>query len=251
KLKEPLVLLEQRVFRLGQNLHQRRFVQVVHDARNGQAADKFRYQTVANQIPGLDLFEQLRVATLCSRWRRVGVKAESPRARALFNDFFQANESSAADKQNIGRIHGRKFLVRMLAAALRRNVGDRAFQNLQQSLLDTFARNIASDRRVLVFLGDLVDFVDVDDALLRLLHVAIGGLQQFQNNIFNVLAYVTRFRQGGRINDGEGYVQHARKSLRQECLAGAGWADQQNVGLAQLDVARLLVQKNPFVMVID
>ena len=44
------------------------------------------------------------------------------------------------------------------------------------------------------FLADLVDFVDIDDALLRLGHVAIGGLQQLQNDVLDVLADVARLR---------------------------------------------------------
>ena len=59
---------------------------------------------------------------------------------------------------------GGEFLVRMLASALRRNVGDRAFEDLQQRLLHAFAGDVARDRRVLVLAADLVDFVDVDDA---------------------------------------------------------------------------------------
>ena len=56
------------------------------------------------------------------------------------------------------------FLLRMLAAALRRNVADGAFENLQQRLLHAFAGNIARDRNVLRLAGDLVDLVDVNDA---------------------------------------------------------------------------------------
>src|SRR5262249_18016186 len=57
KFKEALVLLEQRVFRLGQNLHESGLVEVVHHARDRQAADKFRDQAIADQVARLDLFE--------------------------------------------------------------------------------------------------------------------------------------------------------------------------------------------------
>ena len=47
------------------------------------------------------------------------------------NDFFQANESAAADEQNVAGIHRCKFLMRMLASTLWRNIGNGSFQNLQ------------------------------------------------------------------------------------------------------------------------
>src|SRR3989337_138593 len=47
-----------------------------------------------------------------------------------------------------------------------RDVGDGAFENLEQRLLDPFPRHVARDRGVLVLAADFVDFVDVDDALL-------------------------------------------------------------------------------------
>ena len=71
--------------------------------------------------------------------------------------------------KNVGGIDRSEFLVRMLAATLRRNVGHGAFENLQQSLLHAFAGNIARDGRIFVLLGNLIDFVDIDDALLRFL----------------------------------------------------------------------------------
>ena len=47
------------------------------------------------------------------------------------------------------------------------------------------------------------------------------------------------------------HVQHARQRLGHQRLAGAGGSDQQNVGLGEFDVARLLVQEDAFVVVVD
>src|SRR5450432_2941368 len=106
------------------------------------------------------------------------MKAERAAAGALFNYFLKPDESAATDEENVGGVDGSKFLVRMLAAALWWNVGDGALQNFEQGLLHAFAADVAGDRRVFVLLGDLVDFVDIDDALLSFLHVAVGGLQK-------------------------------------------------------------------------
>ena len=60
------------------------------------------------------------------------------------------------------RVHLDVLLLGMLAAALRRHVGHRAFEHLQQGLLHAFARHVAGDRDVLAGLADLVDLVDVE-----------------------------------------------------------------------------------------
>ena len=159
----------------------------------------------------------------------------------LDNHFLQPDESAAADEQDVGGVHRREFLVRMLAAALRRNVGDRAFQDLQQRLLHAFARDIAGDGRILVLAADLVDFVDIDDALLAALHVPVGSLQQPQDDVLDVLADVAGFGQRGGVDDGEGHIQDARQGLRQQRLAGAGGTDQQNVGFGKLHFGAALL----------
>src|ERR1700688_3026942 len=122
------------------------------------------------------MLKQLGIAALRSRCRSIGMETQGAAAGALLNNFFQPDECATTDKENISRIDGREFLVRMLAATLRRNVGHRALENLEQSLLHAFAAHIAGDRRVLVLLSDLVDLVYIDDALLSLLHVAISSL---------------------------------------------------------------------------
>src|SRR5260370_36093213 len=101
----------------------------------------------------------------------------------------------------------------MFTTALWRNVGHGSFQNLQQRLLYSFARHIARDGRVFIFPANLVDLVDVDDSLLGTLHVAVGSLQEFQNDVLNVFTHVSGFCKRGGIDDSQGDAEHARKSL--------------------------------------
>jgi len=54
---------------------------------------------------------------------------------------------------------------------------------------------------------------------LRLLDVIFGGLQQLQNDVFDVLADIAGFGQCRRIRDSERNVENARQRLRQQCLA--------------------------------
>ena len=47
--------------------------------------------------------------------------------------------------------------------------------------------------------GDLVDFVDVDDAVLGQLQVVVGGVHQVPHQVFHVPAHVTRLAELGGV----------------------------------------------------
>ena len=96
--------------------------------------------------------------------------------------------------------------------------------------------DVPGDRRVVGLARDLVDLVDVDDARLGLLDVVVGGLDQLQQDVLDVLADIPGLRQGGRIGDRERHVQDPRQRLGQQRLAAAGGTEQQDVRLLQLDV---------------
>ena len=80
-----------------------------------------------------------------------------------------------------------------LAPALRRHRRDGAFHDLEQGLLHALARHVARDRRIVGFATDLVDFVDVDDAALGALDIVVGGLQQLEDDVLDVLADIAGF----------------------------------------------------------
>ena len=124
----------------------------------------------------------------------------------------------------------------MLSAALRRHAGDRAFDDLQKSLLHAFTGNVARDGHVLALSGDLVDLVDVNDAALRLFDVVIGVLNEFEENVLHVLSDVARLGQRGRIGRRERHVQDAREGAREQGLAAARRPEKQDIALFDLDV---------------
>ena len=154
ELKQPLILPHQRVLGLGQDFHQGLLIKVPEDADHREPAYEFRNQSVMDQV----LAEPAQ-ASQCRAARRRRVLLDASRlkshglaAHAAFNNFFQTYKRPTANEQNVRGIHGRAFLVRMLAPALRRNIGNRAFQNLQQRLLDAFARYVARDGGIFVLL---------------------------------------------------------------------------------------------------
>jgi hypothetical protein len=76
---------------------------------------------------------------------------------------------AAAHEQDVRSVDLQEFLLRVLAAALRRHRGDCALNDLEQRLLHALAGHVAGDRRIVGLAADLVDLVDVDDAALRAL----------------------------------------------------------------------------------
>ena len=170
----------------------------------------------------------------------VGAEADRVLADPLADDLLQPGERAAADEEDVRRVDREELLVRMLAPALRRHRGDRPLEDLQQRLLDALARHVARDRRVVRLARDLVDLVDVDDPGLGLLDVEVGGLDQLQQDVLDVLADVAGLGERGRVGDRERDVEDPRQRLREQRLAAAGRPEQQDVRLLQLDVAVLV-----------
>ena len=110
---------------------------------------------------------------------------------------------------------------------------------LRVALLHALARHVTRDRRVVGLARDLVDFVDIYDAALRALDIVVGGLQQLQNDVLDILTDVARLGQGRRVRHGEGNVEHPRQRLGQQRLAAAGRPDKKDVRLRNLDIAGL------------
>src|SRR6185437_12471898 len=164
------VLLHQRVLRFDEDLHQRRLVEVEEGRDHRQAADEFGDEAEFQQVLGFAMLENLTGLALVGRGD-MSAEAHRLALHAVGNDLFQARERAAADEQYIGRVDLQEFLLRMLAAALRRDRSGRTFHQLEERLLNALARNVAGDRWIVGFAANLVDLVDVDYPPLRLLDI--------------------------------------------------------------------------------
>ena len=170
---------------------------------------------------------------------RLQLAAEAQRflANAVFDDGGQAVEGAAADEEDVGGVDLDELLMGMLAAALRGHAGHGSFQNFQKGLLYALAAHVAGDGGVFALAGDLIDFVDIDDAPLGQLNVVVRILDQPQQDVLHILAHVARFRQAGGISDGEGHLQELGQRLGQKRLAGTGGAHHQNIALLKLQLS--------------
>ena len=156
-------------------------------------------------------------------------------ANTTLDDLFKAGKGTAKNEQHVCRVDLDELLMGMLASTLRWHRGLSALKNLQQRLLHTFTRNISGDRRILAFASNLVDLVDVDDARLCTLRIKVCGLQQFQQNVLDVFADVTRLGERCRICNRKRHIEHASKSLSEVSLTAAGRSEEQHIRLRQFD----------------
>ena len=211
-----------------------------------------------DQILGLCLAQQLCVALGRQNTHflgflvRKGLEAESFLAHTATNQALQPDEGATTDEEDVGGVDRGEFLVGMLTAALGRNVGYGTFQNLEQRLLDAFAGDIAGDRRILILAPDFIDLININNAGLCPGHIAVCGLEQLEDDVFDVLADVAGLGQRGCIDDGEGHVQHFGQRVSQQGFAAPGGPDEENVGLGKLDIiAARPVHLDALVMVVD
>ena len=100
-----------------------------------------------------------------------------------------------------------ELLLRMLAASLRRNIDDTSFQKFQQCLLHALSRNVAGNRRVVPLAGDLVDFINEDNASFRLCQIIIRFLEKTGKQALHILAHITRLGKHGRVHNRERDLQ--------------------------------------------
>ena len=167
-----------------------------------------------------------------------GAEADALVPDSPLDHLVEVGERAAADEEDVGGVDGQELLVGVLAPTLRRHRGGCPLEDLQQRLLDPLAGDVAGDRGVVRLAGDLVHLVDVDDPRLRLLDVEVGGLDQLQEDVLDVLADVAGLGQRRGVGDREGDVEDPGKGLGEQRLAAAGRPEQQDVRLLELDSRR-------------
>src|SRR3954453_20031455 len=234
ELEELLVLPDERVLRLGEDPDERLTVEVVHAGDDRQPADELGDHAVRQQVFRHDVAEDVGGVDVSFAVQR-GAEADALLADPPLYDLVETRERTADDEQHVGGVDLDELLVRVLAPTLRRHRRGRALEDLQQRLLHALAGDVTGDRGVLALARDLVDLVDVDDAGLGPLDVVVGGLDQLEQDVLDVLADVPGLGESRCVGDGERNVEHAGEGLRQVRLAAAGRAHQQDVRLLQLD----------------
>ena len=226
----------------------------MHTGDHRKTSDELRDHPELQQVLGHRLTEDLAAVDL-ALGPQDRVEPHALLSGTVLDDLLQTREGTTADEQHVRGVDLDELLVGMLTPALWRHARRGALQDLQQRLLNALTGHVPGDRRVLTLTRDLVDLVDVDDSGLGLLDVIVGGLDQLQQNVLDVLAHVTRLGQHGGVGDRERNVQDLGKGLGQQGLARTGGAQEQDVGLGDLHFlvagTLLTVGTDPLVVVVD
>ena len=115
---------------------------------------------------------------LCSFLRNLCIKADCLSVQSCLHNLFQTVKGTATDKQNIGGINTDKLLMGMLSASLRRNTCHSTLHNFQKCLLYTLTGYISGNGHIFTLLGNFINFIDVNNAVLGTLHIIICRLNQ-------------------------------------------------------------------------
>src|SRR6218665_3109205 len=240
ELEHPLVLLDKRVLGCCEDVHERTLVERWEGGHNRQPSNKLRDESKLVQIFGKNLAEDV---FLVAPVVQGGSKPDTALARPPGNDVLQPGKSTGDDEENVGRVDLDEFLVRMLPPSLGRHRGYGALQDLQECLLHPFTRDVPGDGGVLGLAGDLVDLINVDNARFGPFHVVVGGLQEFQEDVLDIFADVTRFGERGCGGNRKRHVKAPGKGLCEGSFAAPGGADKQDIGLRNLNVIVWMVDR--------
>ena len=244
-----LVLLDEGILRFGQDLDKGFFLQRMKGYDDRETTDEFGDEAEFQKVFRLDLLEKLvHVFVFC--FLDIGAEAHDAFGETAVNDFIEAGEGTAADEEDVAGVDLDHFLIRMLASALRRHVRHGAFQDFQEGLLNAFAGDVAGDGDVLGLLGDLVDFIDVDDTALGFLDVVVRGLDEAEEDVLDVIADVAGLCKGSGIRNRKGDIKVAGEGLGEECLAAAGRPEQDDIGFLQLYAVIFAFEKEAFVVIV-
>src|SRR5690606_6910885 len=111
-LEHALVLLDERILRLGENARERLDVERADRRDDGKAADELGDQPELVQVFRLHLGDQLVVVALARDGR---AEADAALAEARSDDLLETREGARDDEQHVRRVELDELLVRVLA----------------------------------------------------------------------------------------------------------------------------------------
>ena len=160
-------------------------------------------------------------------------------AEAAGDEVPNAGESAADDEQDVAGIdgvrldgaaaaHGGHGALELAGDVIRGDERDIAvLHELEEIGLDAAAGDIASAR--FTARGELVHFIEIDDTVRGLFHIAIGAADEVADEIIHVAAHITRLAELGGVRLHKRHADEFGGGANEMRFAHAGGAEQQDV----------------------
>src|SRR5690554_761792 len=106
---------------------------------------------------------------------------------------FDSVKSTSSNKKDIFGIYFDKLLIWVFSSSFWWNIYYCSFQKLQKCLLNSLSRNISSNRWIVAFSCDFVNFINKHNSSFGFFNIIIGCLQKSGKDAFNVFPDITGF----------------------------------------------------------
>ena len=79
--------------------------------------------------------------------------------------------------------------------------------------------NIPCNRCIFAFARDFIYFIDKDNSALGSRNIAVGSVNKFQKNVFNIFTYISRFSERRRVGNRKRNLELLRKRFCKKRLS--------------------------------
>ena len=199
-----LILADEATLRVLHDLKHVVGAQRITNHAHRQAADELRLETVVDEVLCQNLAEQMLGG---GRLHFSGDEADGFPVRAFLDDLVQPAESTADDEEDVPRIHhlaARAALTCIkhhlhLAADVVRRIERHLclLHQLQQRRLHAAPAHVAA--QLVRAAAELVDLIQINDAVLRQFDVAVRLRHQIAHQIVHIRTHVAGLAELGRV----------------------------------------------------
>ena len=210
-----------------------------------QAPDELRLESVRDEILAGDLCEVVALGALGAAG---GAEADGGALHAAFDLVGEFVERAADDEEDVPgvdlartrraaalHLHHRLHLAEQVGLAVEGDIG--FLHELEQVDLHAAAGDIAAGE--VLRGGDLVDLVDVDDAVLGQLDIAIGRLHEVAHEVLDIAADIAGLGKLRRVGLHERHADELGDAAHEVGFADAGGAEEDDVLLGVVALAQL------------